>query len=116
MAGKPIYKELAHRVRQLEKEAVNRIKAEEKLKQRHNALKAKNKEIREVNASLRTMLKVGNEDKSELGEKVLSNIKELVAPYIDKLQPLDYEILYSRAISTILFHHLYTGCLPSTQC
>jgi ATP/maltotriose-dependent transcriptional regulator MalT len=86
MAVKPIYKELAHRVRQLEKEAVNRKKAEEKLKQRHNALKAKNKELREVNASLRTMLKVSNVDKSELGDKVMSNIKELVAPYIEKLK------------------------------
>jgi DNA-binding CsgD family transcriptional regulator len=86
MARKPTYKELAQRVRRLEKEAVRRIMAEESLKQRYNALKAKNSELREVNASLRTMLKASNVDKSELGDRVMSNIKELVVPYMDKLK------------------------------
>jgi DNA-binding CsgD family transcriptional regulator len=86
MDGRPTYKQLAQRVRHLEREAVNRIKAEEKLKQKHNALKAKNKELREINASLRTLFKRSHVDKSELGDKVMSNIKELVAPYIDKLK------------------------------
>jgi DNA-binding CsgD family transcriptional regulator len=86
MVRKPTYKELAQRVRGLEKEAVRRIAAEEKLKQRYNTLKAKNRELREINASLRTMLKAGNVDKSGLGNKVMANIKELVAPYIDKLR------------------------------
>jgi DNA-binding CsgD family transcriptional regulator len=86
MARKPTYKELAQRVRHLEKEAVIRVKAEESLKQRHDALKAKNRELREVNASLRTMLKTSNVDKSGLGDKLMSNIKELVLPYIAKLK------------------------------
>ena len=86
MGSKPTYKELAQRVRYLEKEALIRIKAEEGLKGRHDALKAKNRELREVNASLRTLLQASNADKSEIGDKVMSNIKDLVAPYVDKLK------------------------------
>lgn len=86
MGSKPTYKELAQRVRHLEKEAVNRIKAEEELTKRHNALKAENRELRELNASLRTLLKASAVDKSKLGDKVMSNIKELVVPYLDKLK------------------------------
>jgi DNA-binding CsgD family transcriptional regulator len=70
----------------LEKEVLKRKNAEEKLQQRHNALKTKTKELKEVNTALRTLLKASNEDKSELGDKVMSNIKGLVAPYIDRLK------------------------------
>jgi len=86
MTGKPTYKQLAQRVRVLEKEVLGLKNAEEKLQQRHNAMKAKTKELKEVNAALRTLLKASNEDNSELGDKVMSNIKELVAPYIDRLK------------------------------
>lgn len=86
MSVKPTYKELALRIKALDKELVRRKKAEEKLQQRLDALKVKAKELKEVNAALRTLLKESNQNKSGLGDKVMSNIKELVAPYIDKLK------------------------------
>jgi len=105
MASKPTYKELTQRVRHLEKEAVNRIKAEEGLKKRHSALKKKNKELRELNASLRVLLKASHINKAQLGDKVMANIKELVAPYIEKLKRSrldEKQVTYLRILQTNL--------------
>jgi DNA-binding NarL/FixJ family response regulator len=55
------------------------------MKEKRAALKAKKLELQEVNAALRVLLKGRDRDRSELEEKVLSNVKELVAPYIHKL-------------------------------
>jgi PAS domain S-box-containing protein len=55
------------------------------MKEKRAALKAKKLELQEVNAALRVLLKGRDRDKSELEGKVLSNVKELVAPYIHKL-------------------------------
>jgi DNA-binding CsgD family transcriptional regulator len=91
MANKPTYKELGKKVRKLQKEVVERKRVEEALTKKIDALKAKTMELKEVNAALRTLLEARNKDKSELGAKMLSNIKELVTPYLDKLKrsPLD---------------------------
>jgi PAS domain S-box-containing protein len=43
-------------------------------------------QLEEVNTALRVLLKRREEDKSELEEKVLSNVKDLVSPYVEKLQ------------------------------
>jgi DNA-binding NarL/FixJ family response regulator len=56
------------------------------MKEKRAALKAKKLELQEVNAALRVLLKGRDRDKSELEGKVLSNVKELVAPYIHKLK------------------------------
>ncbi len=45
-----------------------------------------NKELKEVNTALRVLLKQRNEDKTELGENLLMNVKQLVTPYIKKLK------------------------------
>jgi PAS domain S-box-containing protein len=42
--------------------------------------------LEEVNAALRVLLKRREEDKTELEEKVLLNVKELVLPYLEKLK------------------------------
>jgi PAS domain S-box-containing protein len=43
-------------------------------------------QLEEVNTALRVLLKRREKDKSELEEKVLSNVKDLVLPYLEKLQ------------------------------
>jgi hypothetical protein len=40
----------------------------------------------ELNTALRVLLKKREEDKTELEEKVLSNAKDLVLPYLEKLK------------------------------
>jgi PAS domain S-box-containing protein len=56
------------------------------MKEKEAALKAKKHELQEVNAALRVLLKGRDKDRADLEEKVLSNVKELVTPYIHKLR------------------------------
>ena len=41
--------------------------------------------LAEVNTALKVLLRQREDDKKELGENVLSNVKELISPYIDRL-------------------------------
>jgi PAS domain S-box-containing protein len=56
------------------------------MKEQKSVLRAKKHELQEVNAALRVLLKGRDRDRSEFEEKVLSNVKELILPYIDKLK------------------------------
>jgi len=55
-----------------------------KEKERELGIKAKN--LEEMNTALKVLLKKREQDKIELEEKVLLNIKELVLPYLDKIK------------------------------
>ncbi len=63
-----------------------RKKAEQAIKERESELDIKNESLEEMNAALRVLLKRRDEDKTELEEKVLLNIQELVLPYLGKLK------------------------------
>ena len=56
------------------------------LKNREKELEIKTKNLEEVNTALRVLLNQRDEDKVELEEKVLHNVKELVIPYLEKLE------------------------------
>jgi DNA-binding CsgD family transcriptional regulator len=56
------------------------------LRQREVALEARTIELEEVNTALRVLLKKRARDKTKLGKEVLSNVKELIMPYIQKLK------------------------------
>lgn len=60
--------------------------AEEGLKKRGLELEVKARELKELNAALRVLLKRREEDRNELEEKVISNVKKLVMPYLDKIK------------------------------
>jgi PAS domain S-box-containing protein len=55
------------------------------LLERGKELENKTHELQEVNAALKVLLKHRDEDKKELEEKVIANVKKLVFPYIEKL-------------------------------
>jgi len=55
------------------------------LLERGKELENKTHELQEVNAALKVLLKHRAEDKKELEEKVIANVKKLVFPYIEKL-------------------------------
>ena len=59
---------------------------EKALIRREQELKSKTEELEELNAALRVLLKHREEDKRELEDNVLSNIKQLVIPYVKKLK------------------------------
>jgi PAS domain S-box-containing protein len=63
-----------------------RKRAEEALLKREAELKAKTHDLGEVNSALRVLLKQMNEDRDEFEENVLSNVKQLVIPYLLRLK------------------------------
>ena len=63
-----------------------RKRAEEALRQREATLEIRTHELQEVNSALTVLLKRRDEDKTEVEEKVLLNVKELVVPYAEKLK------------------------------
>jgi len=61
-------------------------KAQEALRRSEAELLEKSRHLEEVNAALNVMLKRREEDKNDLEENILANVKELVLPYIEKLK------------------------------
>jgi DNA-binding CsgD family transcriptional regulator len=62
-----------------------RKRVEESLRRREYDLEVQSKNLEEVNAALKVLLKHREEDKAELEEKVVSNVKKLVLPYVERL-------------------------------
>lgn len=59
---------------------------EQGLREREKELKTKAKQLEEINTTLKVLLKEREKDKNEIEENVLSNITELVLPYLEKLK------------------------------
>ena len=70
---------------QLKEEIDERKQAEGKLKLREEELKNKTEQLQELNAALKVLLAKKDEDRIDLEEKMLSNVRELVFPYLAKL-------------------------------
>ncbi|HEX7505075.1 MAG TPA: PAS domain S-box protein, partial [Syntrophales bacterium] len=68
------------------RDITERRRMEEALRRREEDLEVKSRNLEEVNTALRVLLKHREEDKSELEEKILSNVKKLVVPYMEKLR------------------------------
>ena len=69
----------------LEQEIEERKQIELALTERRKDLENKTHELGELNAALRVLLKHRDEDKKDLEDKVVANVKELVFPYVEKL-------------------------------
>ena len=78
--------ELAKTNARLELEIDERRRAEKTLRKREIELKGQSHHLEEVNTALKVLLKQREVDKKELGENVLSNVKELVSPYLERLK------------------------------
>ena len=63
-----------------------RKKAEKELQEREQELQIKSRNLEELNTALKVLLKHREDDKEELEERILSNVKELVLPYLEKLK------------------------------
>ena len=72
--------------RRLENEVQVRGQAEKSLLRSQEELEAQSRHLEEVNTVLKVLLKQRDQDKHELGENVLSNVKELVNPYLDRIK------------------------------
>jgi PAS domain S-box-containing protein len=65
-----------------------RKKAELELKSSENELRLKTLNLEEANTALKVLLKHREEDQNAMEQKVISNVKKLVLPYIEKLKGL----------------------------
>ena len=68
------------------RDITKRKKAEDALRKSEAELAAQSRHLEEVNAALKVLLKRREQDKEELGENVLSNVRQLVFPYLEKLK------------------------------
>jgi len=57
-----------------------------KRKRAEEEVKIKTLNLEEVNAALKVLLKQRDQDKSEMEDKILSNVQKLVLPYIERLK------------------------------
>lgn len=60
--------------------------SEEALRESKQALETQKQDLEEANIALKVLLRQREQDKLELEQKVLANIKELVFPYVEKLK------------------------------
>jgi len=77
--------ELTKTNERLKKEIAERKHAEAILKANKKELQTKTNTLEEFNAALRVLLKKREDDKAELKEQVLDNVKSLVLPYLERL-------------------------------
>jgi DNA-binding CsgD family transcriptional regulator len=78
--------ELSQLNEKLKQEIEERKLVEQKLRTRETELEIQTSELEETNAALRVLLKRRQEDRIEVEEKILSNIKQLVLPYVESLK------------------------------
>jgi DNA-binding CsgD family transcriptional regulator len=78
--------DLAKANEHLRLEIEERKRAEEVLKAREKELQAKTINLEEVNTALKVLLDKRDEDRKELEEKVTSNMKWMVLPYLEKMK------------------------------
>jgi PAS domain S-box-containing protein len=71
--------------RQLEDEVGERKLAEKALKKREKELKKKTAQLQELNSALKVLLMKKEEDRIDLEEKMVSNVREIIFPYLAKL-------------------------------
>lgn len=70
----------------LSTEISERKKIMKALRKKERELREKSENLERANMALTVLLKRREEDKTELEEKVLSNVKELILPYLEKLK------------------------------
>jgi DNA-binding CsgD family transcriptional regulator/putative methionine-R-sulfoxide reductase with GAF domain len=96
-----LYEQKQQHARELEKILKEKKQATKTLEKREKELELKTKNLEEVNAALKVLLKQRDEDKVELEEKVIFNVKELVLPYLEKLEKGKLNILQKSYIGVL---------------
>ncbi|HPL66796.1 MAG TPA: PAS domain S-box protein [Smithellaceae bacterium] len=96
------------------RDITDRKKAENALIKREQDLEIKSHELEELNTALKVLLKRGGEDRRELEDSILKNVRELVFPYIEELKKKRLDNI-STANLTILESNLRNIISPFGQ-
>lgn len=91
---------LIHVVRDI----TDRKSAEKALQQAHNELEMKNKNLKEMNTALHVLLQKREEDKRQVEELIVSNIKSLVYPYVEKMKKYSPDAKQQRLLGIMETH------------
>ncbi len=97
--------ELESTVKHLQEEITGREKIENELQETEKRLIAQTTELTESNAALKALLRQREEDKEEIENNILSNIKHLIQPYIEKLKrnkPVSDDLTYLKVLESNL--------------
>jgi PAS domain S-box-containing protein len=89
-------------------------RSEEALRKSEAELLKKSRHLEEANAALKVLLKQREDDKAELEENLLVNVKELVLPYLEKLKRSQREPHQTTLVS-ILESHIRDIVSPFTN-
>lgn len=87
---------------------------EEALRKSEARLTAQKVELEEANIALRVILKQREDDKSELEQKVITNVKEMVMPYVEKLKRVSLKPK-DKTVVEIIESHLQDIISPMMQ-
>ena len=80
-------------------------RTQEALRKRNEALKAQARNLEEMNTAMKVLLEHRQEDKDEFEERVVTNVEELVLPYIEALKDAGLgakQMAYARMIESHL--------------
>jgi len=86
-------------------DVTERKRAEEELTRSEAELRNKSVQLGEINTALRVLLKQRETDQQEIEQRIVSNVKEFVLPYVDKLKhmhPTDNQLSYIEIIEAHL--------------
>lgn len=97
--------ELIESSRALKAEVMERQQKEKELKEREKELKIKSDRIEETNTALKVLLQQRDENKKDLEENIVTNVKELIVPYVEKLKKTmlnEYQMSHLEIVETNL--------------
>jgi len=89
-------------------------KIHDKLKEQTKRLKIKKNGLEEINTAMTVILKKREEDKTELEDNVLTNVKELVEPYFEKIKKTKLDD-QQKAFLSIMEYNLNEIISPFTR-
>ncbi len=78
--------ELSEKNELLMAEMKERERIEASLRKRRDELKLRAGELKELNSALKVLLKQRDEDKRDIEDKVMANVRQLILPYVEELK------------------------------
>lgn len=87
---------------------------EEALRESEAQLRQQKVELEEANIALKVLLKQREDDKAEIEQKVIANVKEMVMPYVEKLKRVSLKSKDKRVVE-IIDSHLQDIISPMIQ-